>query len=99
MENTEKFKEVTKQLLDIYERKNHDYGDSFNQSLDNFGTIASVVRLSDKFNRLVSLTKKNDPQVEESIEDTLLDMANYCIMTVMYLRTWDTEQHAQQTSI
>ena len=99
MENTEKFKEVIKQLLDIYERKNHDYGDSFNQSLDNFGTIASVVRLSDKFNRLVSLTKKNDPQVEESIEDTLLDMANYCIMTIMYLRTWDTEQHAQQTSI
>ena len=40
-------------------------------------------------NRLVNLTQHGNPQVKESIEDTLLDMANYCVMTLAYLKKDD----------
>ena len=76
------FKEITEKMTETYIRKNHDYGDSFGESIREFGHIAGLVRISDKFNRLKSLLK---PGVEakvsdESLRDTLLDMANYCIM-------------------
>lgn len=82
----EEFKNITDKLHNIYVKKNHDYGDSFSQSLNKFGLIASVVRLGDKMNRLESLVKKDEQLVEdESIVDTFLDMANYCIMTAMWI--------------
>ncbi|MCM1166411.1 MAG: DUF1599 domain-containing protein [Ruminococcus sp.] len=71
-----------KMMADTYERKNADYGDSFGESIAEFGIVAGVVRISDKFNRLKNLIK--DPaQIrvhDESIADTLLDLANYAVM-------------------
>ena len=82
-ESVEKFTEITSNMAKTYAAKNHDYGNSFEQSLDKFGLVASVVRLGDKMNRIESLTKKEAQVKDESIKDTLLDMANYAIMTVM----------------
>lgn len=93
------FKGITSKMAETYEKKNHDYGNSFDKSLDKFGLIASVVRLGDKMNRIESLTCKTvqNPEYpsvsvkdanlvkDESIRDTLLDMANYAIMTVMWM--------------
>ena len=93
------FKGITSKMAETYEKKNHDYGNSFDKSLDKFGLIASVVRLGDKMNRIESLTRKTvqNPEYpsvsvkdanlvkDESIRDTLLDMANYAIMTVMWM--------------
>ena len=84
-ESVEKFTEITSNMAKTYAAKNHDYGNSFEQSLDKFGLVASVVRLGDKMNRIESLTKKEAQVKDESIKDTLLDMANYAIMTVMWL--------------
>lgn len=84
-ESVEKFTEITSNMAKTYAAKNHDYGNSFEQSLDKFGLVASVVRLGDKMNRIESLTKKEAQVKDESIKDTLLDLANYAIMTVMWL--------------
>lgn len=84
-ESVEKFTEITNNMAKTYAAKNHDYGNSFEQSLDKFGLVASVVRLGDKMNRIESLTNKEAKVNDESIKDTLLDMANYAIMTVMWM--------------
>lgn len=84
-DNVEQFMSITQDMTKTYAAKNHDYGNSFEQSLDEFGLIASIVRLSDKMNRIKSLIKKEAQVKDESIKDTLLDMANYAIMTVMWM--------------
>lgn len=84
-DNVKQFFDITAKMVNTYRAKNHDYGNSFEQSLDKFGLVASVVRLGDKMNRIESLTKKEAQVKDESIKDTLLDMANYAIMTVMWM--------------
>lgn len=70
----------------MYHRKNHDYGDSFRKSLEEFGLVAAVVRMSDKMERIKTLSKGEKAKVQdEKIRDTLMDLANYAIMTVMEL--------------
>lgn len=79
--------DICSELNALYERKNHDYGDSFGKSYDEYGMAMPCIRLEDKLNRLKALTRNGDQQVaDESIEDTLLDLANYAIMTVVERR-------------
>lgn len=71
-------------IHDLYERKNHDYGDSFGQSFRDHGILAGVIRIEDKFNRLKTLAGGAEQKVQdESIRDTLRDMANYAIMILL----------------
>lgn len=84
MNGVERHKRLCDALNRIYDKKNHDYGDSFSKTYKELGIISAVTRITDKYNRLVSLARGAEQKVrEESIRDTLLDMANYCIMTVM----------------
>lgn len=77
---------ICQKLNQVYKAKNHDYGDSFGNTYKKLGIISAVTRLSDKMNRLMSLAVSHDAQVkDEKIEDTLLDMANYSIMTLIEL--------------
>ena len=73
---------------DTFCRKNHDYGNSFEESLDQFGIVASIVRMSDKMKRLESLTDESKTQKvgSESLLDTLEDLSNYAAMTACWLR-------------
>jgi hypothetical protein len=73
---------------DTFCRKNHDYGNSFEESLDQFGIVAGIVRMSDKMNRLVSLTDESKTQQvgSESLLDTLEDLSNYAAMTACWLK-------------
>ena len=81
-----RFEEITKTMLDTFKKKNHDYGNSFEQSLDEEGLAAARIRMGDKWNRFKQLSKGDIAQVnDESITDTLLDMANYAIMTKIWL--------------
>lgn len=84
-DSMEQFMDITTNMAKTYAAKNHDYGNSFEQSLDKFGLLAAVVRMGDKMNRIESLSKKEAEVKDESIKDTLLDLANYAIMTVMCL--------------
>lgn len=77
-------KEICEYLNNLYERKNHDYGDSFHQTFVEEGMAMARIRLGDKFSRFKTLTLNGSQQVQdESVRDTLLDLANYAIMTVM----------------
>ena len=73
---------------DTFCRKNHDYGNSFEESLDQFGIVASIVRMSDKMKRLESLTDESKTQQvgSESLLDTLEDLSNYAAMTACWLK-------------
>lgn len=77
---------ICQKLNQVYKAKNHDYGDSFGDTYKKLGIISAVTRLSDKMNRLMSLAVSHNAQVkDEKIEDTLLDMANYAVMTLIEL--------------
>lgn len=84
-DKVQKHKIICAELSDLYERKNHDYGDSFHTTFEEEGMAMVRIRLSDKLNRLKSLTRQGEQQMvaDESIRDTLLDLANYAIMTVI----------------
>lgn len=82
--------EIAKALNQLYNSKGHDYGDSFGETYQKLGIISALTRISDKYNRLISLATKPEEErkvKDESIQDTLLDMANYCIMTVIEMET------------
>lgn len=75
---------ICSELNTLYEKKNNDYGDSFSSTFKEFGFTMSAIRLQDKLERFKRLSKGNKANVEdESIRDTLIDLANYAIMTVM----------------
>ena len=84
-DNEKRFRQKVEKLTKVYVAKNKDYGDSFSQSLDKYGIIASLVRMGDKMNRIDSLHDKPTTEVDESLVDSLEDLANYAIMTAMWL--------------
>ena len=85
-EKVDRFEDICFRLRDLYEKKNKDYGDSFSKSFQDWGLPMSCIRLTDKLNRLSSFARNADIQVkDESVVDTLMDLANYSIMTIMEL--------------
>ena len=85
---------ICEEINDLYDRKNHDYGDSFHQTFVEEGMAMARIRLGDKFNRFKILSRGGNQKVnDESIRDTLIDLANYAIMTVMEMEvaTHDSE--------
>ena len=82
--NVQEFTALTQEMAQTYEAKNADYGNSFDKSLDEFGIVASLVRMTDKLNRAKQLSHK-EAHVDESMRDTLMDLANYAVMTVRWL--------------
>ena len=82
--NAESMQKSYDENYQTFLNKNTDYGSSFEESLNEFGEVAGIVRISDKYNRLVNLTK-NEDKVLESKADTLKDMANYCLMLAVWL--------------
>ena len=83
------YKEEHKKLCDLmhetYIKKNSDYGNSFSDLYDEYGSIISEIHIREKFNRFKQL-RTNESQVGESIEDTLMDMANYCLLTLLEMK-------------
>ena len=75
---------ICNEINRLYARKNHDYGDSFHLTFAEEGMAMARIRLGDKFNRFKTLSRGGDQKVnDESIRDTLIDLANYAIMTVL----------------
>ena len=86
MTKIERHKKWCDNLHALYEIKNKAYGDSFGDTFDRLGIISAVTRITDKYNRLVNLaTHPEIDENDESIIDTLVDLANYAIMTAMEL--------------
>ena len=87
MTRPEKFRAIADEIAALYEKKDAAYGNSFGSTYKKLGIISAVTRISDKYNRLCNLaTNKSIDNLGESIEDTLKDMAAYCIMTIMEMQ-------------
>ena len=75
-------KAVQDESLELFARKNKDYGDSFAK----YGSVGVIVRLGDKIERLSSITRTGVTMVnDESVRDTLIDLHNYAAMALMLL--------------
>ena len=73
---------IQKRGLDLFRRKNADYGDAF----ATYGAVGVIVRMGDKISRLSSINTTNITLVnDESIKDTLIDLHNYSAMAIMLL--------------
>ena len=83
-ENVLMHRDICHYLNNLYEMKNRDYGDSFHKTYLEEGMAMARIRLTDKLERFKKLTREGGQAVkDESIRDTLIDLANYAIMTVM----------------
>jgi hypothetical protein len=82
MSRQEQMERIQKEALDIFIKKNADYGDAFAK----YGIVGVLVRMDDKIQRGINITKNKISLVEdESIRDTLLDLHNYAAMAIMLL--------------
>jgi hypothetical protein len=83
MDRVTQLQEIHDKSLQLFKRKNQDYGDAFAK----YGTLGVLVRISDKLQRFQSITKTQITLVEdEKLEDTLLDLHNYSAMALMLLK-------------
>lgn len=79
---TVQMENVQTEALELFRRKNFDYGDAF----ANYGPVGVIVRMGDKIQRLVSVSNKSVSLVNsESLRDTLLDLHNYAAMAIMLI--------------
>lgn len=85
MTKIQKHLDICEQLTLMYVNKNADYGDSFGDTFNKLGMVSAVTRITDKTNRLQSLCVNQQKVKDESIKDTLMDLANYSIMTLIEL--------------
>lgn len=95
MNRVERHKEICETLNKIYEQKNNDYGNSFGETYEKLGIISAVTRISDKYNRICSLATKSEEErqvKDENIKDTLVDLANYAIMTIIEMENEENKK-------
>lgn len=83
--NVEKFVCVCSDMCNLYAKKNHDYGNAFGEIIDEVGTPYGVGKLKEKLKRIETLIS-SEAKVNESIEDSLIDLGCYSIMTLLYLK-------------
>ena len=86
MNDAQEHAKIIEEIHDMFVRKNADYGNSFEKSLDEWGLIVSAMRVQEKLDRVKTSLKQELKVKDESVEDSFLDIANYAIMTVMWLR-------------
>ncbi len=79
------FSRILCEMRETYEKKNADYGNSFSETIQEFGYIPAVARISDKVKRMKNIVKGKRMNYYESLRDSLMDAACYCVLTVMEL--------------
>lgn len=85
-----RLKQLHEEQQQLYQVKNQKYGDSFGVSIEKYGLISALTRMSDKWNRIENLILTGDNGTDdESLKDSLMDLANYCNMTVIELEATD----------
>ncbi len=82
MNRVDHMRKIQDEGLELFKKKNQDYGDAF----ANYGPIGVLVRMGDKISRLNNITKNGITMVEgEKIRDTLIDLHNYAAMAIMLI--------------
>mgnify|MGYP001186281789 CR=1 FL=1 len=85
MNQADLIKDTCDEIKNLLLRKNHDYGNSFSKQYEKYGMVSGLIRLDDKMSRLDSLMKK-EALVDESVEDTVMDIAGYAVLLLIELR-------------
>lgn len=82
------YQDTLNDMAETFYLKNERYGDSFTQTMDDYGMVTAMIRITDKFNRMKTLYQNRDlDEDDEPIMDTMLDMANYLVMTIAYIKS------------
>ena len=76
----EEYEKIVTETMELCIKKNKDYGSSVQDTYERFGDVSYLVRITDKYNRICSLLDKKAEVKDESIDDTIRDMANYCFL-------------------
>ena len=76
----EEYKKIVTDTRELCVAKNKDYGSSVQDTYERFGDASYLVRITDKYNRICTLLDKEAEVKDESIDDTIRDMANYCFL-------------------
>ena len=82
-DKAELFRAIAEEMHNMYCEKNTAYGDSFGASYEKYGAMSALTRISDKFNRYENIVLNSADTNDEPLRDTLMDMASYCVMTLI----------------
>ena len=82
--NNSPFSNILLEMRELYDKKNHDYGNSFQTLFDKIGMPYAYGHMAEKLERVYSLMSK-EGKVEESMRDSIIDLANYCVLTIIEL--------------
>lgn len=93
------YQETLNDMAETFYLKNERYGDSFTQTMDDYGMVTSMIRVTDKFNRLKTLYQNRElDEDDEPIVDTMLDMANYLVMTLAYIKSRAPKENSPEVN-
>lgn len=91
-EDADRFKEITDKMFETYKAKNHDYGSSFSNLFNECGMTYAYGHMAEKLERVKSLMKDDANVKGENMKDSLYDLANYAILTIMEIDKNEKEQ-------
>ena len=83
--DADRFKEITDKMFETFKAKNHDYGSSFSNLFKECGMTYAYGHMAEKLERVKSLMKDDAKVKGESMKDSLYDLANYAILTIIEL--------------
>lgn len=84
-DKVETFSKIVTEMAELYAKKNHDYGNAFGEIIAQVGLPYGVGKLKEKLKRIETLINSK-AEVNESLEDSLIDLACYTVMTLSYLK-------------
>lgn len=96
-----RFKELTMKMYETFKKKRNDYGPSTRDTWEKYGPISMLVRMDDKMNRFKNLAIDDTKRLveDESIKDTLLDLANYALITILELEHIERQNRTKSVVI
>lgn len=96
-----RFKELTTKMYETFKKKRNDYGPSTRDTWEKYGPISMLVRMDDKMNRFKNLAIDDTKQLvkDESVKDTLLDLANYALITILELEYQEVQNRMKSVVI
>lgn len=86
-------KPIALDVVELVEKKDHDYNHAFRKSYKEYGMAAYCIRIQDKINRVKALgIDKKEQQVDnESIKDTVTDIMGYSLLMLCILEAEEEE--------
>ena len=85
------FRDICNQMIETHIRKSNDYGTSFQDLIREFGDVAAVIPVQNKLDRIKNIIRKGGEVHNESLSDSVLDLACYAVMYLVELNDRENE--------